>query len=102
MRRRPRNQAGGGEIGVSPFQPRVRLPTQPIYGFEFGLEYLNFFNSTVWPFSLDTPVVAAALNHEEYRFRIVLDHPGIYARFRNSNKTSTLEALKAEHASSRP
>jgi hypothetical protein len=72
----------------------MRLPTQPIHGFEFGLKSLNFFQSTVWPFSLDAPI-AAVLNHEENRFTLVLGHPGIYAKFRNSNKTNMLEALKA-------
>jgi hypothetical protein len=55
------------EIGAAPFQPRMRLPTQPIQRRQLGLECLDPFDSTVGPFGLDGPVVRVSY-YEKNRF----------------------------------
>jgi len=59
--------AGATETGPTPFQPCLRLPTQPIQSRQFGLECFDRFDSTVRPFSLNRPIVGG-LCYEEDRF----------------------------------
>jgi hypothetical protein len=59
--------ACAAEISAAPFQPSMRLPTQPIQGRQFGLECFDPFDGAVGPFGLDGPVSGVSY-HEKNRF----------------------------------
>jgi len=69
------DQLGATKISVAPFQPCLRLPTQPIQGFELGFERLNHFNGAVRPFSLDGPLATRPYYRKDW-FAHNLSHAG--------------------------